>query len=204
MYTPDIYKNENQEEIKKFLNDHGFGILVNQTSGKLWATHIPLLLETRADGKTILEGRISIENLQWEGFKENDQVLAVFSGPHSYISSSWYDHENVPTWNYIAVHVYGKIKIIEGDAVIQSLKNLTNKYEMKSENPIRIENLSETTMMQSRGVVAFEIEITEIQATCKMSQNRDAKNYNTIISELEKTELPEAIATAAEMKKCPM
>ena len=75
---------------------------------------------------------------------------------------------------------------------------------MKSENPVRIENLSEKTMMQSRGVVAFEIEITEIQATCKMSQNRDAKNYNTIISELEKTELPEAIATAAEMKKCPM
>ena len=204
MYTPDIYKNENQEEIKKFLNDHGFGILINQTNGKLWATHIPLLLQTGLDGKTILEGHISKENLQWEGFKENDQVLAVFSGPHSYISSSWYDHENVPTWNYIAVHVYGKIKIIEGDAVIQSLKNLTNKYEMKSENPIRIENLSETTMMQSRGVVAFEIEITEIQATRKMSQNRDAKNYNTIISELEKTELPEAIATAAEMKKCPM
>ena len=204
MYTPDIYKNENQEEIKKFLNDHGFGILVNQTNGKLWATHIPLLLQTRDDGKTILEGHISKENLQWEGFKENDQVLAVISGPHSYISSSWYDHENVPTWNYIAVHVYGKIKIIEGDAVIQSLKNLTNKYEMKSENPVRIENLSEKTMMQSRGVVAFEIEITEIQATRKMSQNRDAKNYNTIISELEKTELPEAIATAAEMKKCPM
>ncbi|MEM8521547.1 FMN-binding negative transcriptional regulator [Flavobacterium sp. PL12] len=204
MYTPDIYKNENQEEIKKFLNDHGFGILINQTSGKLWATHIPLLLQTRLDGKTILEGHISKENLQWEGFKESDQVLAVFAGPHSYISSSWYDHENVPTWNYIAVHVYGKIKIIEGDAVIQSLKNLTNKYEMKSENPIRIENLSETTMTQSRGVVAFEIEITEIQATRKMSQNRDAKNYNTIISELEKTKLPEAIATAAEMKKCPM
>ena len=113
MYTPEIYKNENQEEIKKFLQENSFGILINQTNGKLCATHIPLELETTKEGKDILWGHISKENPQWNGFIDNDQILAVFSGPHSYISSSWYDHENVPTWNYIAVHVYGKIKIIE-------------------------------------------------------------------------------------------
>lgn len=204
MYTPEIYKNENQEEIKKFLQENSFGILINQTNGKLWATHIPLELDTNENGATILSGHISKENPQWNGFIDNNQVLAVFSGPHSYISSSWYDHENVPTWNYIAVHVYGKIKIIEGEAVIESLKKLVDKYEQKSENPVRIEDLSQKIMLQSRGIVAFEIEITEIQATRKMSQNRDEKNYQNIISELEKANTNQSVAVANEMKKCPL
>ncbi len=204
MYTPEIYKNENQEEIKKFLQENSFGILINQTNGKLWATHIPLELDTNENGATILSGHISKENPQWNGFIDNDQVLAVFSGPHSYISSSWYDHENVPTWNYIAVHVYGKIKIIEGEAVIESLKKLVDKYEQKSEDPVRIEDLSQKIMLQSRGIVAFEIEITEIQATRKMSQNRDEKNYQNIISELEKANTNQSVAVANEMKKCPL
>nr|WP_314897134.1 FMN-binding negative transcriptional regulator [uncultured Flavobacterium sp.] len=203
MYTPDIYKNENQEEIRKFLQENSFGILINQTNGKLCATHIPLELDTNAAGKSILLGHIAKENPQWKGFTENDEILAIFSGPHAYISSSWYDHENVPTWNYIAVHIYGKIKIIEGDAVIESLKKLVDKYEQNSENPIRVEDLSEKTMMQTRGIVAFEIEITAIQATKKMSQNRDDKNYQNIISELEKTNTNQSIAVANEMKKCP-
>lgn len=203
MFTPEIYKNENQEEIKKFLQENSFGILVNQTNGKLCATHIPLELETNTDGNQILQGHISRENPQWKGFSDNDQILAIFSGPHAYISSSWYDHENVPTWNYIAVHVYGKIKIIEGEAVLDSLKKLVDKYEQKSENPVRVENLSKKTMLQTRGIVAFEIEITDIQCTKKMSQNRDDKNYQNIISELEKTKEVQGIAVAAEMKKCP-
>ena len=204
MFIPEIYKNENQEEIKKFLQENSFGILINQTNGKLSATHIPLELETTKEGKDILYGHISRENPQWQGFTDNDQVLAVFSGPHSYISSSWYDHENVPTWNYIAVHVYGKIKIIEGEGVIESLKKLVDKYEQNSENPVRVVDLSKKTMMQTRGIVAFEIEITEIQATKKMSQNRDCKNYQNIISELEKVNTNQSIAIANEMKKCPI
>lgn len=203
MYIPDLYKNENQEAITAFLKENSFGILINQTNGKLWATHIPLELGINAEGKTILEGHISKENPQWQGFAENDQILAIFSGPHSYISPSWYDHENVPTWNYIAVHVYGKIKIIIGDAVIESLKRLVDKYEQNSENPVRIEDLSKKTMMQSRGIIAFEIEIEEIQAQQKMSQNRDDKNYQNIISELEKINKNQSIAVANEMKKCP-
>lgn len=129
MYIPDIYKNENQEEIIDFLQKNSFGILVNQTNGRLWATHIPLELDTDKNGKQILHGHISKENPQWESFANNDTVLAIFSGANSYISSSWYDYENVPTWNYIAVHVYGTIKIIEGEAVIESLKKLVDKYE---------------------------------------------------------------------------
>lgn len=202
MYTPDIYKNENPESIKTFLKENSFGILINQTNGKLCATHIPIELEINADGKEILQGHISKLNPQAEGFTENDQVLAVFSGPHSYISSSWYDHENVPTWNYIAVHVYGRIRITDETATIDSLKKLVDKYEANSENPVRVENMSAKTMRETRGIIGFEIEIDEIQATKKLSQNRDDHNYTNIISELEKTENTQSIAIAKEMSKC--
>ncbi|MDR6846644.1 FMN-binding negative transcriptional regulator [Flavobacterium granuli] len=201
MHIPDIYKNEDKEAIRTFLKANAFGILINQTNGKLWATHIPLELEINKDGEEVLMGHISKENPQWTTFESNDQVLAVFTGPHAYISSSWYDHENVPTWNYMAVHVYGKIKIIEGDAVIDSLTKLVDKYEQNSKCPVRVADLSKKTMMQTRGIVAFEIKIEEIQAQTKMSQNRDDKNHSNIISELEKTENPQSMAVAKEMAK---
>lgn len=202
MYIPELYKNENQEDIQNFLHQNGFGILVNQTDGKLWATHIPLLLEEK-DGKQFLVGHVSRENPQAESFKANDDVLAIFAGVHTYISSSWYDHENVPTWNYLAVHVYGKVQLHSLDETIEALKRLTNKYEakVKSEKPVRVEDLSKKTMLQARGIVSFEIEITDIQAVKKMSQNRDDKNYQNIISKLEKSNDFQSIEVAKEMKK---
>ncbi|MDI1256371.1 MAG: FMN-binding negative transcriptional regulator [Flavobacterium sp.] len=203
MYIPDIYKNHNQAEIEGFLKNNSFGILVNQTNGRLWATHIPLELEHK-NGKAFLCGHISKENPQWEGFTDNNQVLAVFSGPHAYISSSWYDHENVPTWNYIAVHVYGKVKIVDEKTTIAMLKQLVDKYESNSENPVRIENLSKKTMLQARGIVGFEIEIESIEATRKMSQNRNEKNYNTIIEKLSETKTDNGVAVAEEMRRCPI
>lgn len=203
MYTPEIYKNENQEEIKNFISKNGFAILVNQTKQKLWATHIPLYLDVNLEGKEILVGHVALENPQAKSLTNDSEVLAIFSGAHSYISASWYDHENVSTWNYLAVHVYGKIKILNLEQTILSLKKLTDKYEFNSIKPLRIDDLSAKTMRQARGILAFEIEITNIEATKKLSQNRDAKNYATIISELEKLENSDAAAMASEMKKCP-
>jgi transcriptional regulator len=201
MFIPELYKNEDKESIHKFLKENAFGLLINQTNGKLCATHIPLELEINTKGEEVLMGHIAKENPQWTAFESDDQVLAVFTGPHAYISSSWYDHENVPTWNYSAVHIYGKIKIIEGDGVIDSLTKLVDKYEQNSKCPVRVADLSKKTMMQTRGIVAFEIKIEEIQAQNKLSQNRDDKNHAKIISELEKTENPQSMAVAKEMAK---
>lgn len=203
MYIPEIYKNENQEEIQNFIHENGFAILVNQTNGKLWATHIPLVLETNEKGEQQLIGHISKLNPQGESFTTNDTVLAIFSGSHSYISSSWYDHENVPTWNYLAVHVYGKVTLLSHEETVLSLKKLVDKYEVNSENPIRIEDLSEKTMREAKGIIGFSIAIETIEAQKKMSQNRDVKNYQNIISELEKLNSNQSIAIADEMKKCP-
>jgi transcriptional regulator len=201
MYIPDLYRNENKEEIQEFIHQNGFAILINTTNGKLWASHIPLVLENSAKGNQILEGHLSIENPQAQNLQDNQEILAVFSGPHSYISSSWYDHENVPTWNYIAIHVYGKVKLLNYDQTIESLKKLVNKYEASSEKPVRIEALSAKTMRQAKGIIAFNIEITSIEAKKKLSQNRDEKNYDSIIFNLENSTDPMANEIAKAMKK---
>ncbi len=203
MYIPEIYKNENQEEIQNFIHENGFAILVNQTNGKLSATHIPLVLETNEKGEQQLIGHVSKLNPQGESFQTNDDVLVIFNGSHSYISSSWYDHENVPTWNYLAVHVYGKVTLLSHEETVLSLKKLVDKYEVNSENPIRIEDLSEKTMREAKGIIGFSIAIETIEAQKKLSQNRDVKNYQNIISELEKLNSNQSIAIADEMKKCP-
>ncbi len=203
MYIPDIYKNTDPDAIRDFLRTYSFGILVNQNYGKLWATHTPMEMELASDGKQVMYGHISRENPQWQSFSSGDQVLAIFNGPNSYISSSWYDHENVPTWNYSAVHVYGKIRIIDGESVTNFLRKLIDRYESNSENPLHLHDLSPETLLEARGIVCYEIEIQEIHAVNKMSQNRDEKNFNSIIDELEKTGKPEAIAVADQMKKCP-
>jgi transcriptional regulator len=201
MYIPENYSLSNPEEMHEFIRANNFAILVNQTHGQLWATHIPLVLDTKEDGTPYLLGHLSKLNPQHEGFLENDAVLVIFSGPHAYISSSWYDHENVPTWNYIAVHVYGKIKIHSHEEALVGLKKLVDRQEVTSEHPIRMENLSEKTLREARGIVGFEITITEVQGQKKLSQNRDDKNYQRILNALEKTDDPHTHSLAKAMRK---
>ena len=201
MYIPKLYKQENLSEIKSFIEAHGFASLISRVEGKPWATHIPLVWEEKG-GQSVLTGHISRGNTQWKAFDDHELVMAIFMGPHAYVSSSWYDHENVPTWNYMAVHVYGNVRITEGEELLASLKKLTNKYEQHSQKPVSVEGMSEKFLRNElRGLVGIEITITDIQAVNKLSQNRDAHNKQNIITELEKTSDAGAHQIAQEMKK---
>jgi transcriptional regulator len=198
MYTPKHFVNDNPAEVKSFIRQNSFGILVSQAGGKLLATHIPLAL---SDDETKLTGHLSRANAQWKDFAQYDEVLAIFSGPHTYISSSWYNHENVPTWNYIAAHVYGKIQIINDDQLYDSLTRLVDKYEKHSVRPVTVANLSHDYMKRAmQGIVGFEILISKIESSFKLSQNRDQVNYNNIINELEKRGDEQSSQIASEMK----
>lgn len=199
MYTAKANRNENQEELLEFIRKNGFGILVSQVEGKPWATHIPMYLSD--DGKT-LTSHMSRGNAQWKSVANQNEALAVFQGPHAYISSSWYDHENVPTWNYFAVHVYGTVRLIAGEELIDSLKKLVNKYEKHSNQPVTVEGMSETFLQHEiRGIVAFELNIKRMEAAYKLSQNRDGKNHSEIIRQLEKRGDNDSIKMAEEMRK---
>ncbi len=200
MYIPHHYKNENLSEVKDFLKKHSFGLLINQTNGKPWATHIPLELDVDEKGNDVLVSHISKANPQWKNFEKEPQVLCVFNGPHSYVSSSWYKEEEVPTWNYIAVHIYGNIKVLPEEAVLASLHKLVDKYEQNSKNPLSLKNLSKGTMRQIKGIVGFQISIEEIHAAYKLSQGRE-HDHSKIISELEETKNPGSHGVAKEMKK---
>jgi len=201
MYIPESYRNENIEKVKEFLKANSFGILINQVDGKISGTHIPLELDKDENGEDVLLGHIAKRNPQSKNFTNNEEVLAIFNGPHHYISSSWYHKEDVPTWNYIAVHVYGTIKIIEGEELFEAMKKLVDKHEKNSAKPVSVENMSSKTFQQINGVVGFSIKINEIQAAYKLSQKHDEVDYHTITSELKKNGDSNSISIAEEMRK---
>ncbi len=203
MYTPKHFQNTNTTELIAFIKAHGFGILISQSEGNILASHIPI--EISDDGSK-LAGHIARGNQQWKNFSDDHEVLAIFQGAHSYISSSWYNHENVPTWNYIAIHVYGRIQIIEGEKLHLSLKNLVDKYEKNVANPVSVEKLSAEYIKKAMvGIVGFEITISKIEASYKLSQNRDQESFKNIIQELEKRNDDSSLQVAAAMKEngCP-
>ena len=185
MYIPLQYQNKNLAEVKDFLKNNAFATLVSQVENRPWATHLPLELETTSTGKEVLTGHIAKRNPQWKHFKEQEQVLAIFNGPHAYISSSWYHDEEVPTWNYVAVHIYGSLSILPEEEVMASLHRLVDKYEAQSENPISLTRMSDNTLRQVKGVVGFQIDIEEVHAAFKLSQGREA-DHARIVKELHK------------------
>lgn len=200
MYIPHSYRNENISEIEEFIRKNSFAILVSQVDGAPWATHIPLELEHNKDGTSKLVGHLAKANDQSQSLSPGEEVLAIFNGPHSYVSSSWYKDEEVPTWNYIAVHVYGKVKIQTPQELRDSLKKLVDKYEANSEQPISVDSLSTRTMRQVRGIIGVEISIDKIQAAYKLSQGRK-HDHERIIRELEHKADAGSKAIAAEMQK---
>lgn len=199
MYIPDHYKNHDLDNVHEFLKMNSFGILINAIDGKPWGTHIPLELGKNSAGKDILVSHIAKANPQSKNLVDGDEVLCIFNGPHSYISSSWYAQEEVPTWNYIAVHVYGTVKIQNEDELLKALHKLIDSYEKASEHPISIGDMSKKTMRQVTGIIGFEILIQDIHAVNKLSQGR-SHDHPKIIEELEK-QGPAEKAVAIEMKK---
>ena len=199
MYVPKEFRNENIEELKDFIRHNNFGMLVTEVNNRPWISHIPFMLDKNGDE---LSAHIFRGNIQWKEIDLSIEILVVFQGPHGYISSSWYDHENVPTWNYIAVHVYGSLRIIEGEELVDSLRQLVDHHEKGIPHPVSVDQMSPKFFnSELRGIVGFKIAITDIQAAYKLSQNRDAYNHKNIIQELEKKGNPASFTLAQQMKK---
>jgi len=201
MYIPRRYEEKDKEKIHAFIRENSFAILISIKDGLPVGTHIPLLLEKNAEGKDILMGHISKGNEQKYTLTDEAKILAIFPGPHAYISPRWYTQMKVPTWNYISVHIYGTVKIVEGEALKAALSRLMNNYEQHRPQPVRLEEIPEKEFNDDiRGIVGFEIVIEDIQAAYKLSQNRDEESYHNVIGQLEQGD-ETARAVADEMKK---
>lgn len=202
MYIHPLNAWEDQPEIIDFIRKNSFATLYSQVDGRPWATHLPVFLEGKPEGKFVLHGHLAKANPQWKNLDQAENVLAVFQGPHAYISSSWYTHENVPTWNYIAIHVYGKARLIEGEELMHHLKSLVDQYETGRPNRVHVENMTPSYLDgQIRALVGFELKITEVHASAKLSQNRDDENFERIVQQLEQSPLANDQNVAEEMRK---
>ncbi len=152
------------------------------------ATHIPFLLQS--DDKTItLFSHISKANEQRNTIGTDTEFLAIFHGPHAYVSPAWYTQPNVPTWNYTAVHLYGTTKRIEGDALTELMRTTMNSHEAHIQGGLEFDKLPEKMLAADmRGIVGFSLTVTKIDAVKKISQNRDHQSKQNIIEELAKSD----------------
>lgn len=185
MYIHKFYREENREKILESLRQIDFATLVAYDGEKPVASH--LMMEVMEEGeKLFVNGHMSKANDLWKMLDKNVEVLVIFQGPHTYISPTWYNHVNVPTWNYQSVHVYGKPQIITDKSLTYGiLKRLMDRYEPNG--PSAMEALPQDFVeKEMKGIVAFQIEVTKIEASYKLSQNRDDESYQNIVAELEK------------------
>lgn len=200
MYIPKQYRMENEEAVQ-IMKSNPFALLITVDEHRPLAAHIPL--EIREDeGKIYATGHIAYGNMQKKTLDNNSDVLLIFQGQHAYISSSWYQCEEVPTWDYLAVHAYGSARVITEDELKSSLDTMLNHYESNRENGRTWETFNpELLKSEMKGIVGFEIEITSIQAASKMSQNRNDTDYKAIITELEKSNEQGEIQVAQWMRE---
>ena len=184
MYIPKSFALTDQTIISRILKEFSFGTLVSQGKNGLQASHLPF--EYDATPNT-LRCHMARANPQWHDFDGETEVIAIFTGPHGYISPQWYETElAVPTWNYVAIHAYGVPAIIEDDAEVAKLLNaLTARYEKNFETPWQLQAPAEWQENLRRAIVAFEIPIARLEAKAKLSQNRPDADYTGVLSGLE-------------------
>jgi transcriptional regulator len=169
------------------IRDNGFATITSFHEGTLTATNLPLLL---SEDKKTLVGHFSKGNQQWKDIEEQE-VLVVFQGPHCYISPSWYESQDaVPTWNYVTVHVNGKVQLLkeEDPRLWQSMVNLTEKYE-ELNSPYNLYHVDTKYINAlSKGVIGFTISIDKIEGKAKLSQNHSKERVERVIEQLSKIE----------------
>jgi transcriptional regulator len=205
MYIPRRYQELDPETIQHFIRANGFATLVSFDGQRPIASHLLMDLERRQDESLVLNGHMARANKHWRSFDPNREVLAIFSGPHTYISPRWYNHLNVPTWNYMAVHVSGAPRVItEPDELRALLKRLVDKHESGSgaTPPYRLETLpAEFVDQQMQAIVGFQIEVARLEASFKLSQNRDQQSYDNVIVELHRRTDDNSLAVAEAMQQ---
>ena len=199
MHIPKYYREEDRKKIVEFLRSNGFPALVSHDGENLLATHLPVEVVENADGSLTILGHMSRANPQWKSFGDQE-VLLIFQGAHTYISPRWYNHVNVPTWNYINVHVYGKVRMLEGEELRSLLSELIAKHETGT--GYSMDGLpADFEEKEMRGVAGFALEVTRLDAASKLSQNRDDESYASIISHLEARGDDVSAEIAHEMKE---
>ncbi|QDU96750.1 FMN-binding negative transcriptional regulator [Lignipirellula cremea] len=204
MFIPPAFAEQDLARLHLFLIQNSFGLVVSQVDGAPFATHLPLLLQPAEGPLGTLTGHFARANPQWRQLV-GQTVLVIFTGPHAYISPTWYEAENtVPTWNYTAVHVYGQIELVEsGEPLLNILKETVQTYEQSKPQPWTLEGNEAITERLIEQIVGFRMVIEKIEGKFKLNQNHPAERRQKVIKALEEQGDENSLGLANLMRETP-
>lgn len=203
MYSLPYFKENDPQIILEFIHQHPFAFMAGcDEQNKPVATQVPVFIEER-EGRLYLTGHIMKGTDHHKAFEKNPNVLCVFSGHHTYVSASWYSNpQQASTWNYMSVHVKGQLRFLDANSLVEVLKKTSLHFEKDNQHSSTVfDNLPEEYRNRlMKAIVAFEVEVEQIDNVFKLSQNRDRESYQTIIEKLDEQDT-NGKSIAKEMKK---
>ena len=185
MYTPKHYAVTDRPKMFDFMKDNSFGILFSHTGDGPMASHLPFMIDENGGEQGLVLGHMAKANNQWR-YADGQQVLVVFHGPHTYVSPTWYqDEEVVPTWNYVAVHATGIFRAMEDRVEVEeSVGRLVDQHEASQPKPWQPDFQSTYSDQMLKRIVAFQIEITSLQGKWKLNQNHPEHRRRRVAEQL--------------------
>lgn len=208
VYLPPAFTEARAEVLIAHIERYDFGLLVSHGPAGLVASHIPFLVERRTamsgGEKLRLEGHLARANPQVSELADGGEVLAVFSGPHAYVSPGWYaGGPAVPTWNYADVHAYGALRLVEEEEWLRRfLHKLSARHEAGRAAPWRMEDQPAAYIAgMIKGIIGLDITVTRLEGKYKLSQNRPAVDRPRITAALETEGGADALAIAQLMRE---
>ena len=203
MYNLPYHKEYNEQTIMAFIEQYPFAFLTGcDSANQPVATQVPVFLVNKQMGK-FLRGHIMKNTDHHLAFLHNENVLTVFTGMHTYVSGTWYSNPyTASTWNYMSVYIKGIIRFLEDEELEDVLRMTTLHFEGQNKHSTTVfDNLPLEFKQRVMGaIVAFEIEVKEIDTVFKLSQDRDAESYQNIINKLKEQD-ENGRGIAAEMEK---
>lgn len=177
----------NREEVARTIRNNLFGVLIGQSASGLTATHLPFLFDAERGEHGTLVGHMARANPHAQLLRRTDECLVVFTGPHAYVSPNWYvERARPPTWNYVAVHCYGRPEIVEDP--LGPIARLVDRMEHARSSPWSIDELPVAEIRRlAANVIAFEILLTRIESRFKLSQGDTSANVLSVIQALDET-----------------
>jgi transcriptional regulator len=202
MYIPTAFHETDRAKLHDFIDGHSFGLLVSALGGAPFVSHLPFLLERDVGPEGCLLGHMAKANPQWRELK-GQEVLAVFPGPHAYVSPTWYEAEEVvPTWNYVAVHAYGTCRlVVEPEEVAQLLVRLVARNEGGRPAPWAFDPAGDYFQKRIRHVVGFRVEVSRLEGKWKVGQNHPPERRARAARVLAESADPDAREIARLMKE---
>lgn len=201
MYLPAAFAETDLKKLHDFIEQHSFGLLVSHVDGQLFATHLPFLLDRTTGSRGTLVCHVARANPQWRPVGDAS-AMAVFSGPHVYVSPTWYEAENVvPTWNYSAVHAYGRCEIIEDESgLLEIVQEMVRVYEQSMPRPWKWDTSRDSVRRLLGQIVGIRIEIERIEGKFKLNQNHPVERRRRVVVALQERGDENAQAVAAMMQ----